>query len=186
MVIRASQAADHWGKVGFDAATRQEGRAEAVVSSSDSPSALYSELREEGKDVFKQFADEVKRIQASDERGTSSSGGCAERTAADPSSRDCHDCNKHKPQCVTVSPDGLAGGTTIDGETRKASNSGPPQQLPGGRLPVTADSSQPPMKDWEGWVAEQGWYGREEAETQQLLQWFGATPAAPEPGVRGR
>ena len=44
---------------------------------------------------------------------------------------------------------------------------------------------QLPVHDWHGWVVSQGWSGREEVQRQQLLEWFGATPADPLPGSEG-
>jgi hypothetical protein len=40
-------------------------------------------------------------------------------------------------------------------------------------------------QSWSSWIQSQGWRGEAEVHRQQLLEWFGASPAAPLKGSAG-
>jgi hypothetical protein len=63
------------------------------------------------------------------------------------------------------------------------------QQRSGQPAAAPSDGGRPMaggrVSTWQDWVLQQGWSGTKEARRQQLLEWFGASPANPLPGELG-
>lgn len=79
--------------------------------------------------------------------------------------------------------DGLPGALHPPGDDmpERPTSSRPLTQV--GSPPRSWSSTAPPT--WQQWVARQGWSGDSEAHRQRLLEWFGASPNDPRPGIEG-